>query len=241
MTPPVAAQLLITEGEYALWTLPRIHYVQVVDTVGSIVENRTDIGAISSSFIASRAPGQGRYLSVAYEGARAAPPTLAGAVQPSGPAGTVVSEQADLNRGTVTVTVDARRTAVVLLSASYDPGWRVTVDGKASAAEIIVPAMPGVRVAAGLHVVRFTYVGYQHYWELFVLSGASVVAAAGVSVRWRRRLRDEQVSSAARRAVLVVGQAGGPPEPAPVVRSKRAHKRQRKSIWWRERKPPPTS
>lgn len=233
MTPPVPAELLLTDGAYALWTLPRIHYVQVVDTVGSIVENRTDIGAISSSFIASRAPSQGRYLTVAYEGAPPAPPTLAGSLEPKGPAGTVVSEQADLARGSVTVTVDARRTAVVLLSASYDPGWKVTVDGKPAATEIIVPAMPGVRVTAGVHVVRFTYVGYQHYWELFVLYGVSIVAAAGVSTRWRRRRRDEQVHPAAGEAVLAVEPRPGPNETETVVRNKKAHKRKRRSSWWR--------
>ena len=192
MAPPVAADLLLSSGPYALWTLPGVHYVQVVDTVGSIAENRTDIGALSSSFIRSSAPTEGRYLTVAYAGAAAALPTLPSSSGSNGPAGTVLSENADLAKGTVTVTVEARRTAVVLLSASYDPGWKVTVDGQPASTEIIEPAMPGVTVTAGRHVISFTYVGYQHYWRDFLVAGVSIAVAGGVSVRWRRRADEEE-------------------------------------------------
>jgi hypothetical protein len=186
MSTPVPAQPLLASGPYTLWRLPGVHYVQVVDTVGSIAENRTDIGAKSSRFLESSEPGEGRYLTVAYAGSAAAAPTLTRDSFGRGPAGTVVSEHADLERGTVTATVDARRTAVVVLSASFDPGWRVTVDGRQATTQIIVPAMPGVRVSAGVHVVRFTYVGYQYYWELFVLCSVSLALAAVIAARWRR-------------------------------------------------------
>ena len=180
MSPPVRADLLLQSGPYTLWTLPGVRYVQVVDTVGSVIENRTDIGATSSPFLASSGPDKGRYLTVAYGGAAAAPPTLKPGESDYGPAGTVVSVQANLEKGVVTATIVAGRTAVVLLSASYDPGWRVTVDSKAAASEIVAPAMPGVRVSAGLHVVRFTYVGYQNYLELILLSVFSLATSAVV-------------------------------------------------------------
>ena len=76
MTPPVPADLLLKSGPYTLWVMPSVHYVQVVDTVGSIIENRTDIGRRSSVFIRSAAPTYGRYLTVAYAGAEPSPPTL---------------------------------------------------------------------------------------------------------------------------------------------------------------------
>lgn len=186
MSPPVPAQLLSRSGPYALWMLPEVHYIQVVDTDGSITENRTDIGAKSSAFLASPAPGEGRYLTVAYGGAAPAPPTLTAGEIAHGGAGTVLSEHADLERGTVTATIDARRSAVVLLSVSYDPGWQVTVDGRPGSTEVVVPAMPGVRVPAGVHVVRFSYVGYQDYWALLLVAAASLFTAAAVSLRWRR-------------------------------------------------------
>ncbi len=192
MTPPVRAYALSASGPYRLWSLPRVHYVQVVDTVGSIAENRTDIGAMSSRFVRSSDPADGRYLTVAYAGARAAPPTIERGTLAHGPAGTVVSLHADLERGTLTATIDARRTAVVLLNASYDPGWQVTVDGRPAPTEMIVPAMPGVRVSAGIHVIRFTFVGYQYYGELFVICCASLVSAALIALRWRRKQKRRQ-------------------------------------------------
>ena len=187
MKPPVRADLLLRSGSYTLWSLPAVRYVQVVDTVGSITENRTDIGARSSAFLASSGPDEGRYLTVAYDGAAASTPTLEHGKSNHGPAGTVVSMQANLEKGMVTTTVVARRSAVVLLSASYDPGWRVTVDYKRAVTEIIAPAMPGVRVAPGIHVVRFTYVGYQNYLELLLLSVFSLATSAFVSAGWRRK------------------------------------------------------
>ena len=186
MSPPVRADLLQRSGPFTLWTLPRVSYVQVVDTVGSITENRTDIGAMSSSFLASSGPENGRYLTVAYGGVAAAPPTFKPGESNHGPAGTVVSMQANLENGTTTATIVAKRTAVVVLSASYDPGWRVTVDSKPAVTEIVAPAMPGVRVSAGIHVVRFTYVGYQGYAELFLALALAVAAGVIVSARWKR-------------------------------------------------------
>jgi hypothetical protein len=185
MSPPVPADFLARSGRYTLWTLPKVHYVQVVDTVGSITENRTDIGAVSSPFLASLGPEQGRYLTVAYGGARAAASTLAPGEAAPGPAGRVLSVHADLEGGTLTATVAAYRQAVVVLSASYDPGWRVTVDGRPATTEIIEPAMPGVRVTAGRHIISFTYVGFDYYWELFVLFAVSLLAAVGIRARWK--------------------------------------------------------
>ena len=186
MNPPVPALFVAKSGPYAMWVLPAVHYVQVVDTVGSIAENRTDIGSMSSAFLASRAPGEGRYLTVAYGAAPAAPPTLTRREVVHGLAGTVLSEHGDLELGTLTATVDARRSAVVLLSASYDPGWQVTVDGRPSTVEVVAPAMPGVRIPAGIHVVRFNFVGDQDYWVLFLVLAVSLLLASAISWRWKR-------------------------------------------------------
>ena len=212
MNPPVPAQFLAKSGPYAMWMLPAVHYLQVVDTVGSISENRTDVGAKSSAFLASTSPGEGRYLTVAYDGGPAATASLRPGATARGPAGSVESVHANLERGTVTATVEARRAAVVLLSASYDPGWQVTVDGRPSAVQMVAPAMPGVRVPAGVHVVRFTYVGYPDYWVLFLVTGASLLAGGLVALRWRRReaeatrhLGTSPTGAGARRAAPHVG------------------------------------
>jgi Bacterial membrane protein YfhO len=186
-TPPVPAKLIARSGPYELWTVNSSSgVVQVVDTEGSIIANADDIGAQTESFLQSNLPGEGIYPTIAFGGTAAAIPTLAPGTKPAGPAGRVVALKNDLFHGEVTAAVYAQRTAVVLLKASYDPGWKVTVDGRPAATEMVAPALVGVKVSQGFHTVVFTYVGYSYYPLLF---GIALVALVGVGVgrtRWRR-------------------------------------------------------
>jgi uncharacterized membrane protein YfhO len=83
----------------------------------------------------------------------------------------------------------------VLLKASYDPGWQVTVDGIPATTEMIAPAYVGVEVAVGTHHVVFSYRGYSHYGLLFgidllVLLGFAFEPAAWRATRSLRRRRE---------------------------------------------------
>ena len=83
----------------------------------------------------------------------------------------------------------ARRRATVVLSASYDPGWRATVDGHPAPTVMVAPAVVGVDVGPGVHSVTFRYGGYGSYVPLFVLA-LVVLVALGVATYfgWRRRV-----------------------------------------------------
>ena len=83
-------------------------------------------------------------------------------------------------------TVLANRTAVVLLSSSFDPGWSATVDGESVTPEMIAPALVGVTVAPGVHHVVFQYHGYGSYPLLFVIALLTLAAAAVGPTLWRR-------------------------------------------------------
>jgi uncharacterized membrane protein YfhO len=86
--------------------------------------------------------------------------------------------------------VKTNRRATVVLSASYDPGWQVTVDGHPEPTVMVAPAVVGVDVGPGVHTVKFSYGGYGSYTLLFVLAILVFVAlAVGPSlwVVWRRR------------------------------------------------------
>ncbi|MCL5048220.1 MAG: hypothetical protein M1374_05490, partial [Firmicutes bacterium] len=113
----VKAKKIMSNPYYSLWEIPSNSYVQVVDTRGTIAENRSDIGAKSLSFIDSNLPYKKIYPTVAYDGAPAAKPTLAPNQQPSGSPGYVISERPDLVEGELTTKVHLNRRAVVLLSA----------------------------------------------------------------------------------------------------------------------------
>lgn len=198
MSPPIPATLVARRGPFALWQHGTQRYVSVVDTISPpITANRGDLGTQSVNFLDSALPGAGRFPTVAYDGAPAAAPTLAVGANPAGPAGSVLAETDRPGAGAFSATVRATRTAVVLLSASYDPGWRATVDGRSAPTEMIAPALVGVRVTAGEHRVAFTYHAESHYPALAVAGLAGLAVAAG-GVRLLDRLVPERAASGAR-------------------------------------------
>ncbi len=171
MRPPVPATLDSYDGNFRLYTVDHATGIfQVVNTIWpAIAANKDNLGANTSDFLYSGLTNVALYRPIAYDGAAPPTPTVYG-MKVSGPAGRVSHVVDDLYWGRASATVDATRTAVVLLSASYDPGWSVTVDGKPAATEMIAPALVGVKVSPGVHQVAFVYHGYGSYPLLFVIA-----------------------------------------------------------------------
>ncbi|MGH9132242.1 MAG: YfhO family protein, partial [Acidimicrobiales bacterium] len=67
------------------------------------------------------------------------------------------------------------------LSASYDPGWTATVDGRSVATQMVAPALVGVRVSAGTHRIVFDYQGFGYYPELGALLVLALLALGWIS------------------------------------------------------------
>ena len=158
-------------------------YVQAGRIVGEIPANRTDVGANSVPLLRSGLAADGAYLGVRYGsggGGNAPPPP----VRNQSPAGEVTAEHADLDDGEAAATVRMRRPGVAVLSASYDPGWTATVNGRQRPVRMVAPAIVAVDVPAGTDHVVFRFHGYGDYPALLALSCLTlVVVAAG---RWRR-------------------------------------------------------
>ncbi len=181
--PPVPADLVLSRGPYDLWVIPDDRYVRVVDTVGVLTVDRTDVGVKSVAYLRSPLPGMGEYLAVGFDGDAPSPltaPTAAAAARTD--VGTVRSETDHLADGTVRATVMARHKAVVVLSASFDPGWTVVVDGHRARPEMLAPALVGVTVDAGVHTVVFDYVGFSAYPALFAVLVVAFVALVWISI-----------------------------------------------------------
>ena len=100
-----------------------------------------------------------------------------------GTPGRVVAEHADLPNGTASAVVHTTRRATVVLSASYDPGWHATVNGRPAPTVMVAPALVGVVVGPGVHTVTFSYGGYGSYPALFVLALARAGGAGPGPVR----------------------------------------------------------
>lgn len=184
---PPGYRYVMHRGPYWLYELPADGYVSVVDTVGTLRANRTDVGPVTAGYLAGPMFAQHRELTVGWAGAPAPAPTAPGR-RAGGPApGRVLHAGRSLAWGTMTATVHLRRRAVVTLSTSFDPGWTATVDGRRVPVEMLAPAIPGVVVGPGTHHVVFRYVGFAWYPELWALTAAALLAAALYGRRRTRR------------------------------------------------------
>jgi hypothetical protein len=184
--PPVRARLAMRAGPYRLWTVDGAGYIQAGQIIGEISANRTDIGQRSLPVLGSGLAGDGAYLGVSYGSDRGGDGPLPTAPSQS-PAGAVSAESVDLDDGEATATLRMRRPGVAVLSASYDPGWTATVNGRRQPTRMVAPALVAVDVPAGTDHVVFRFYGYGDYPELLALSGLALATVAAASVRARRR------------------------------------------------------
>jgi hypothetical protein len=205
--PTVPAKLIARAGPHRLYEVGTSGYFQVVDRAASVSANRTNIEQATKDFRNSHLALQGIYPSVAFAGAPALPATYAGPTPPPGPAGTVVTQSNTLQDGVFNATVRARRRAVVLLKATYDPRWTVTVDGVRAKPEMMAPSLVGVEVGPGRHLVRFKYVPYSHYPVLLAIGALTLLALILFPRRERLRRRLSGLPGSLRRPKL----AGGTP------------------------------
>jgi hypothetical protein len=188
--PPVRARLAMRSGPYRLWTIDGAGYVQAGRIVGEISANRTNVGTRSIPLLRSRLAAGGGYLSVGYGsdgGGDGRLPTLRS--HPT--AAAFNAERADLDDGQASATIWLRRPGVVVLSASYDPGWTAAVNGQRRPTRMVAPALVAVDVPPGTDHVVFRFHGYDDYPELLALSGLTIVifTVAPVCARRARRPR----------------------------------------------------
>ena len=183
--PPVPARLARRSGPYLLWTVNGTGYLQAGRIVGELVANRTNLGTRSVPLLRSGLAGDGAYLGVRFGSGAGSHGPLPSAGRQS-PVGTVSGRHADLAAGEAAATARMSQPGVVVLSASYDPGWTATVNGRPAPTRMVAPALVGVDVPAGLDHVVFRFHGYGDYPELFALSAVTVALVALVPLYVRR-------------------------------------------------------
>ena len=188
-SPPVPATPIAQAGPYVLWETKLGGYLHPGTISGRLTANRTNVGTRSIPLLRSPLAAQGRYLAVRFGGTQPSAPGLPAATRGTGtPAGSVLAEHADLAAGLASATVRMRRAGVVVLSASFDPGWTATIDGRPASTRMLAPALVAAGVGPGTHTILFKYRGYGGYAWLFALSGLTLAALA-LSRPAARRLR----------------------------------------------------
>jgi hypothetical protein len=172
------AEKLAERGSSVLWRVRTSGYLGVIDTRGTIEADRTDLGLKMTPLMASPTLDPTVLPTVAFGGRSAARPTLDGKVPRSKP-GRVLDQRARPADGRFSGRIVARRRAVVLLKSSFDPRWRIVVDGKRAEPQMIAPAFVGAVVQPGVHDVTFEYQPLPYYVLLFL---ASLVGLAALSL-----------------------------------------------------------
>lgn len=182
--PPVPADRLMVSGGYTLWGVPGTGYFSVDDAVGTLATNRRTVGTDSIPLLAPGLLGAHQVLRTLWDVQRT--PAIVvdrAATTGAGSPGDVLSQSTDLVLGRASAGVHLERAAYVVLSASFDPGWQATVDGRRVPTVMIAPALVGVRVGPGTHHVVLTYRGVTWYPLFFALALACFVVVGLVVFR----------------------------------------------------------
>ncbi len=175
--PSVPATRIEGRSGEVLWRVDTSGYLEVVDTAGVIVADRSDLGRSSNVFLRSDLVAEHRLPVVAYGGSPPPDQTLTDPAVTSSP-GDVTEQIASPQDGVFAGHVTATRTAAVLLKSSYDPRWRVLVDGRAQKPEMVAPGFVAATVPAGMHTVEFIYVPFPGYGWLLAIGILALAALA---------------------------------------------------------------
>jgi hypothetical protein len=126
---------------------------------------------------------------IAFAGDKGAIPTDPSYTRFPDPPGAVTVQYDLPDDGQFGGEVDVTRPSVVMLKATYDPRWHVTVDGRPAKTQMLAPSFVGVAVTPGQHRIEFEYVPYGYYWVLLLLGGLTLLGLALVPRALARRKR----------------------------------------------------
>ena len=182
--PTVKAKLIASSGRHRLYEVANTGYFQVVDGEAPVTADRTDLEQQTRAWRDTNLASKAIYPSIAFAGAAGAPATFSGSTPPPGLPGQVLTESQRLQDGVFDATVQATRPAVVILKATYDPRWTVTVDGIAAKPVMMAPSIVGVDVPVGRHQIVFRYKSYDRYPYLFALGALALLALVALGRGW---------------------------------------------------------
>jgi Bacterial membrane protein YfhO len=164
-------------NEYAL---PRVFLVAEQRVVGG---GEAALGAVSSLGF------DGRRVAVTERAVRGVPQAHSDRTPPPGSARLVTYEPER-----VVAMASAARPSLLVLTDSFYPGWKATVDGRSTPIERVDYLLRGLPIPPGTHRVEFRYepASYRAGWIISLLSALAVLAAAVVGWRCGQRHRGQR-------------------------------------------------
>jgi hypothetical protein len=174
--PPVEATLLAERGDHALWRIAVDGPVEIVDTAAPIEADRTNLGVQIAPWLSSDLPEAGVHPGIAFGAFEAPGPTLPADTLPIDRPGDLIAVSVGLEEGSAAATVELRRPGAVILKASFDNRWRVTLDGRDVQAQMFAPSLVGRLVPPGRHELTFAYQPFPRYDLLLGLGAATFLA-----------------------------------------------------------------
>jgi hypothetical protein len=185
--PPIPARLITCAARYCLWSLHGSGYLHVGTIVGTLTANRSTVGVRSAGLLRSPLVREEAYLRLLF-GSKATHLRLS-RLSSGPPPGFVDAKRNDLQDGVATATLTMDRAGIAVLSTSFDPGWRVKVDGRPQAVFPVAPALAATDVPAGTHTVTFSYTGFSGYVALFTVSGLALILVGAIDLMRRANER----------------------------------------------------
>ncbi len=174
--PPVSAAFVEGQGRYALWSVGTGGYMKIVDTAPPFVADRTDLGQVmEQSFLHTSMPAHGVYPLVAFGGEGVGSTLPAPPAPGSGPPGFIINESDAPVDGRFAASFVANRPAVVMVKTSFDPRWKVEVDGVDVPSQMVAPSFVGRVVPPGRHEITFVYQPYPSYGLLFAVGALTLL------------------------------------------------------------------
>lgn len=187
LKPPVPALRIMVGGPFSLWRVPHNGYFSLVSAFGTIAANRSNIGEATKPFLESDLASRQLVPVMVFGGNSLKNVVPISATAANRPLGKFTSSSFSLNSGRAFADVTIKEPSFLLLSASYDPGWQVWVDGTRRSVVMFAPAVPGVALKPGSHTVVFEYVGFPDYTVLMLVGAFTLLMEAALLLHCRLR------------------------------------------------------
>jgi hypothetical protein len=194
---------ITTTSRYILYRAPTSGYSEfAASTVPGSASSKYDLLYKNRDWLASDGPAARRFIRWDYPADSVpAPVTTPGCAD----GGTVNYERWQSSQ--LDLTVQCKQAATLVLKMTYNPNWKVEVDGQEQATFMVSPSFIGVELPAGQHFIHAEYRS-QPLKTYLLIFGLLALALIGLA-EWRRK---QLASLGGRLATSLRGRLGRSPQ-----------------------------